>query len=500
MTIQYSRPLPQIGLLFLCLSLGASLLAQTTIPATDLQKDFQILKEALESLHPALYKYNTKEEMREHFQSLQEQLSVDQDILTAYSHLSLFTAKIQCGHTYGNFWNQGSALQAVFKDKANKVPFTFRIIDDKIILYQNLSDKEVLQTGDEIVSINGHNSSTILEKLYPYMKSDGANEGQRYFRMQVFGQNNYESFDIYFPLAFDLGEHITLALKDLKTGNAKNTEVKLLTRQERFDRLQKRYGKQIESYDDYWKFEVLNPQVAKLTIRTFVTWKMTLKWRAFLKNAFQTLKDQNIPNLILDIRGNGGGNSAVQAELYKYLTQKESRRGPYQQTLRNNKVPVHLRPYLSSWSNNFHDVSNKTKPLSNGFYTFKKGGLIDEKMSSRSKTYQGKVFLIADASNSSGTYFLINYLKSNKLATVVGQTSGGNQQGITGGQIVYLTLPHSKVEIDIPLIGYYPTSSQPNQGIAPDIQILPTIQALVNSKDLEVEHIMQLIDAQAKID
>lgn len=500
MTIQHSRQLLPFYLLLFCLGFGPILLAQNTIPAADLQKDFRILKEALESLHPALYKYNTKEEMSEHFESLHEQLSKDQDILTAYSNFSLFSAKIQCGHTYGNFWNQGPALQAVFKDKADKVPFTFRIIDGKMILYQNLSEEETLQVGDEIVSINGHSSSSILEKLYPYMKSDGANEGQRYFRMQLFGQNNYEAFDIYFPLAFDVGERIALSLKAFETGKEKQAEVKLITRQERFDRLQQRYGKQIQSYDDYWKFEVINPQVAKLTIGTFVTWKMTLKWRAFLKDAFQTLQRKNIPNLILDIRGNGGGDSAVQAELYKYLTQKESRRGPYQQTLRNNKVPVHLRPYLSSWGNDFYDVSNKTKPLSDGFYTFKKGGLIDEKMPPKAKAYRGKVYLVADASNSSGTYFLISYLKSNNLATVVGQTSGGNQQGITGGQIVYLTLPHSKVEIDIPLIGYYPNTPQANQGIEPDIHIVPSIQALVQGKDLEVEHILQLISAQAKVD
>lgn len=484
--------------LILCLSFLFSFshsdsIAQTEIPAEDLQKDFQILQEALTALHPALHKYNTPKEMESHFAWLKEQLSIDQDIETAYGKISQFTAKIQCGHTYGNFWNQGSSLQAVFKDKANKVPFTFRIIDNKIILYQNLSQESSLIAGDEILSINGHSSTAIIQSLYPYMKSDGNNDGQRYFRMQVFGTNNYEAFDIYFPLIYELGENIDLKLKTYTSGKEKSATVQLITRKERFDRLQERFGKQIESYDDYWKFEVINPKVAKLTIGTFVTWKMTLKWRAFLKEAFQTLKNQNIPNLILDIRGNGGGDSAVQSELYKYLTSKESRRGPYQQTLKNNKVPPHLLPYLSSWNKNFKDASSKTKPLPDGFYTFKKDGLIDERMSPNAKAYQGKVYLVADASNSSGTFFLVNYVKSNDLATVVGQTSGGNQQGITGGQILYLSLPHSQVEVDIPLIGFYPNMSKPNAGIEPDITILPSIEALVEGRDAEVEHILQLI-------
>lgn len=500
MTIQYSRQLQQFGLLFLCHLFSLGLLAQNTIPAADLQKDVKILRETLEALQPALHKYNTPEEMDAQFKQLEERLSVDQDQVTAYGNISLFTAKIQCGHTYGNYWNQGPNLRAIFKDKADKVPFTFRIIDNKLILFQNLSKQEKLQTGDEIVAINGHSGTEVIEKLFPYMKSDGANDGQRFFRMQVFGHNNYEAFDIYFPLAFELGESISLTLKAYETGIEKKATVQLITRQERYDRLQKRYGEQIESYDDYWDFEILNPTVAKLTIGTFVTWKMTLKWRAFLKQAFQTLKDKNIPNLILDIRGNAGGNSDVQAELYKYLTQRKSHRGPYQQTLRNNKIPPHLLPYLSTWSKKIQDVSKRTKPLSKGFYTFKKGGLIDETISPKAKSYRGKVYLIADASNSSGTYFLINYLKANQLATVVGQTSGGNQQGITGGQILYLTLPHSKVEVDIPLIGYYPSNPKPNQGIEPNVYIRPTVEALVAGRDLEVEHIMQLIGKETKSD
>ncbi|MBX2878107.1 MAG: hypothetical protein KTR30_38665 [Saprospiraceae bacterium] len=484
-----------VATLLFCLTIFTATSGQTPISAGELQKDWKILKEALTELHPALHKYNTPEQMESHFNWLKEQLSEDQDLETAYAHISQFAAKVQCGHTYGNFWNQGPALQAVFKDKADKVPFTFRILNGKMILYQNLSEQKELAAGDEIVSINGHSGASIMESLYPYMKSDGANDGQRLFRMQVFGSNNYEAFDIYFPLAFELDNSIELQLKAYGSEAEKTATVQLITRQERFDRLQERYGKQIESYDDYWKFEVLSPKVAKLTIGTFVTWRMTLKWRAFLKNAFQTLKEQGIANLILDIRGNGGGDSAVQEELYKYLTFKESRRGPYQQTLRNNRVPEHLRPYLGSWSKDYLDVSNKTKPLEEGFYTFKKGGLIDQKMSPKSKAYPGKVYLIADASNSSGTFFLTHYLKANGLATIVGQTSGGNQQGITGGQIVYLTLPHSKVEVDIPLIGYYPTSPKPNAGIEPDIYIAPTIEALVQGRDLEVEHILQLIDS-----
>ncbi|MEM1220220.1 MAG: hypothetical protein AAGH79_14965, partial [Bacteroidota bacterium] len=146
------------------------------------------------------------------------------------------------------------------------------------------------------------------------------------------------------------------------------------------------------------------------------------------------------------------------------------------------------------WKKGFIDLSAKTVRLDDRFYTFKSKGLIDDTRNPKGYAYQGETFLIADASNSSGTYFLINYLKNNQLATVFGQTSGGNKNGITAGQITKLTLPHSKVTIDIPLIGYYPLEEYPNEGVSPDIFIEPKVEDLVNGVDTELEAVLKYIE------
>ena len=466
---------------------------QTVISGEDLQKDLVILKQALQELHPGLYKHATEAEIERAFEQLKQKLSRDQEMIDVYREISLFTAKIQCGHTYGNFWNQVAALRDRFVNAPNKVPFTFRIIDEQAFIYQNLSESEAVKAGDRIMAIDGKPMSGLLSELKAFVKADGSNDAKRLFDLQVFGVDNFEAFDIYLPLVLNLEQEIELELEAFETREKKKVTLELTTRKDRFARLQKKYGKQIESYDDYWNFKMLSEQVAYLQLGTFVTWKMKLNWKKFLEDAFAQLSDAQVPNLIIDIRGNEGGNADVQEDLYKRLRWKNASQGPFQQTLRTNFVRESLRPHVETWSEKNYDVRSRTVPLADGFYTFSKNGLIAGEQKARKNAYQGKVYLLADASNSSGTFFLIHYLKKNGLATIVGETSGGNQQGITGGQIFYLRLPNSKVEVDIPVIGYYPPGPKPDAGITPDIEVKRTVKDLVEGTDAVLETVLELI-------
>ena len=219
---------------------------------------------------------------------------------------------------------------------------------------------------------------------------------------------------------------------------------------------------------------------------------MSLNWRKFIKDAFAQIESKNIDKLILDIRGNGGGNSSVQELLFGYLTDKAAQRGPFQQTLKSQAVSEELRPYIGTWNKGMMDVSNRTQKMSNGFYTFNRGGLINQQVKPKSKAFEGDVYVLADASNSSGTFFLLHYLKQNELATIVGQESGGNMQGISGGQIFFLNLPNSGIEVDIPVIGYYPTVNRPNEGVKPDVEVKPSVDDLVKGIDTEMEKALEL--------
>lgn len=127
------------------------------------------------------------------------------------------------------------------------------------------------------------------------------------------------------------------------------------------------------------------------------------------------------------------------------------------------------------------------KRLDERFYIRKDADTATQKFSASKKAYAGQVYFLVDAANSSGAFYLARLAKSCGIGTLVGQTTGGSQQGLNAGIILFLRLPNSKIEADIPLLGTFPRSPQPAGGIEPDIFVEPSVQALLEGRDLELE-------------
>ena len=69
------------------------------------------------------------------------------------------------------------------------------------------------------------------------------------------------------------------------------------------------------------------------------------------------------------------------------------------------------------------------------------------------------------------------------LATLVGASTGGNQRGINGGAFFFIRLPNSHIEVDLPLIGTFPTRPRPDAGLEPDIRVAITPEDVAHGID-----------------
>ena len=176
--------------------------APPRIAARDLQADFAVLKQAYEELHPGLYRYTDKAKMDAHFAALRAELERDLTLQEAYLAFSVFLAKVQCGHTYANFYNQPKAVASALFEQQNRVPFYFRWLDRRMIVTRNFSKDARLVPGTEVLAINGTPVAKILERLLTVARADGSNDAKRVNYLEVAGRSHYEAFDIYFPLFF----------------------------------------------------------------------------------------------------------------------------------------------------------------------------------------------------------------------------------------------------------------------------------------------------------
>lgn len=462
------------------------------LSADKLQADLAIAQKAFRELHPGLYRYNTKAQADSLFEACRLKFQSSLSYPEAYLGFSELAAGISCGHTYANFFNQpGFIKQGIFQ-QPDKLPFTFRIIEGRILVEYNASEDERIGKGCELTAANGIPVQDILPRLARLVPADGGNFAKRMSRLEVSGAGEFEDFDIFFPLLYPPpGGRYELEMRNLESGEQFRSQVAAISREVRAERIRKRCGLPEPTYDNLWEFTILDSQSAYLRLGHFQTWKMSADWKEFLKNAFETLESKNISHLIIDIRGNEGGNDEVILELSRFLAARPMSAPPMRSLTRYATLPPALEPYLSSWDNSFKDLSRRARQVENGYYEMKNAG--EQRLPGNRNAYRGKVYLLVGPSNSSATFYMAMIWKENGLATLIGQPTGGSRQGLNGGQIAFLRLPNSGIELDIPLIGTFPEKPQPAGGIEPDINAPPSVEDFLKGIDSELEAAKALI-------
>ena len=206
--------------------------------------------------------------------------------------------------------------------------------------------------------------------------------------------------------------------------------------------------------------------------------------------------------MIIDLRGNDGGDGNIGYELARYLAKKElpsyaaSRR-----LVRNVIARPELLEHLDTYSDELKTglgtglSRDLFRSADNGFFEI----LPNEKVTTypnvtpNENSFLGESFIIADASNASATFSFLKYVKDNQLARIIGEESGGNRQGINGGNYFFLSLPNSKIEIDIPVYFFAPLTPEKDSAVTPDFRVRPTARDIRLGKDAELNFVLNRI-------
>lgn len=468
-----------------CRTEDPATLDKDSLSVEELHADYEILRKALWSYHPGLFRYQDSSVVESHFADLRKELDQEMSISAFYLALSRFTVKLKCGHTFCSYFNQKKEIRETLFDRADKLPFTFMLLNGRMIVDKDVSG--LLDRGCEVTKISGLPTSIILDSLLVYTKSDGGNMGQKTKALELTGIGEYETFDIYHPLLFPSADSThEIEFSDVNTRAVKTVKVKCLSRNQRFGLIEKKYGPQVQDFEELWQFKIINDQTAYLKLGSFVTYKTKMDWEKFLSKSFDEIKSREISNLIIDIRDNEGGDDDVNLALTHELAIERIQLPAFDQLLRYEKVSNDMRPYLKTWDDRFYDGTGKIDPLSNGFYKLKEE-YRTQYIEQNDEAYSGKVILLVNAANSSATFYTTQILEESGRATTVGTETGGNQRGTNGGTMFFLSLPNSSLEIDLPLISYVPKSDMPDAGIMPDILISSTLEDIMSNRDVGLE-------------
>jgi C-terminal processing protease CtpA/Prc len=477
---------------------------QTHLTAAQMHSDLDILKSALTSLHPGTYRYLTKSQLDRYFNELKTQTNNPLRPKEFFKKLSQLTAKLKCGHTYPNPYNQKSLIAQI--QSGLVIPLLFKVIDNKIIITHNLSALPQLKAGDEVVSINGQPTSDIIDSLLTVSRSDGKHGLNK--KLDNIGispylanKDKYALFDIYFPLFFlenPSSDYYKIAIKPFKNSEVIKYEIRLINKQLRQQRYRDRF--ETESMHPTATFKLISPQCGYLKISEFTTNGWGKNHDYYLDSIFNILRSIKASHLIVDIRDNEGGDDDVRNKVISYLITHPA----YHRIRRYYRfldVPDSLMPYLETWDQSF----KRPKPASDYVRTkaslyYKKSTDSIESIIPNQNHFAGRVYLLTNATNSSSSFFMADILQENRSAKLVGEATGGTKQGINGGQFFFLYLPSSGIEVDIPLIYQAPIESRKDEGIKPDIPVKTTVSHIANGVDAQLNYILRHLLLSKKLD
>jgi len=463
-----------------------------------LKKDYELIKKMVLDVHPGTYRYNNKERILHTLNELEKKFSSPLTHQEAYLAISKLTAQLKCDHTKAGFNNQGKLINSIIHYQADKMPFTFVWLDGEMVVLQNASESELLQRGSKVLAINQIPVLEIRNEIMKHVGADGATDKNRIYKTQVNGYDfRYNAFDIFYPLLYPVKDQsISLEIQAVNKTDTLQVDVSTLTREARFEILMDRYDSFPQTKDDMWDFEVLSDGIAILTLNSFGLngWKaMTIDYKAFLAEAFQEIEKRNIEHLIIDIRENNGGNDEMANELFSYLTNDVFRFDREGRT-RYINFPTSLKPHIQTWGDNpwYYNLNPKDPEPEVGYYIFK-DNFSATAQKGRKKIFRGRSYLLTSAANTSLAFYTAHRFKYQNIGKIIGQETGGNLNDINGGQILFLTLPNSGIEIDFPVMGGFSNLDRPNTGVMPDIIVEYQIDDIIKQTDLEIKKTLELI-------
>lgn len=469
---------------------AAPLYKARLLAAAEATRDIALLRRALETVHPGLYRYTAKAEIDAAFAQLEAAASTPITELALHGAIARLLAVIHCDHTKAEMSDELTAFRT---NNATHLPLRFQLIEGRMIVVANDGQQGAPLVGSEILTINGIAVPSLLLKLAPLVSYDGTTDQAIAAKLADDSDLMGDDFNENYPALFGFPDAWQIKWK-LVGGAASTTAMLKPIKFAQWTTLAGPGAKfRSEFYNSVsWR---MNGKTARLGIDTFVNYRNPVQATAFLSGFFTAMEEAGTEHLILDLRKNGGGSEDVSVAMGRYLIDQPF---TWSKPLRLKAVRYgDLPQYFETWGDRearFNPPLSAFTQTADGWFDripvqrgvqLSDGDTVLEQQPIGEGAFRGRLTILSGPRNGSGATRTIAQLKEKAGATVIGEDSAGSAEGPTAGSLFLLKLPASGLKVRIPeawnrtaIEGW-----EQGKGVAVDQLVVPTLADFEAGRD-----------------
>lgn len=453
-------------LFFLCIALG-SFNPDSTGNETGKKynSDFKILVASLQELQPCLYRNISKEEF-----DRQVQLTSDRLLNTSLRNKAIYIIQ----EFFYKLGNSHAGNVSVYGDIGTQkaLPMNFYIVDHELYIKDFPADSSF--NGTKVLTIGNTKAGDLIDSLKIFFLRDGIRETMDP-NLQCYFNNLYGAFCAQpdtFHIDTEKGKIVAPALlrgtplfKQVVLSNGKSyfgtDEERILTR-----KVEKEYG--------YFRFINFRKKIRKIKIED--------EYISFIKE----MNQKQIPDIIIDLRDNNGGEGHLSAEMASWLSDHDilaftnsyitTTRKPAHIDLMDDKSYFRKRLLFSRKEDSLRRI-----------YSFIEGKTIAPKK----HRYKGHVYILVSPFTQSASSMFCGFLNDQENVTFVGDETNGAINYFWAGNYFSAMLPNLKTNFSfgVELLEMKQNSCRTEMmtPLIPDVKIKYTIADRMAKRDLEME-------------
>lgn len=476
----------KIILTYLSLLLGYFSFGQDGMPlltTTQLKQDLGILRSNLEEVHPGLYTYTPKAKLDSFFEALALKLDNPMTALDFYRLLLPLHTQIRNNHTQ---ISPPESYTAALMSHLPRLPIKLYHRKDSIFVEEDFSNEQAIGAGALVKTINKKPALALFQEMTQWISTDGYNLSFPHFVAGYTFSRRYAYF-------YGTPSSYTIEFVD-STGLKKTATIQAIT----FDQIianrdsligKKPVPKVILDYQEKQGLAIMRVGTFQFDKSIAVKPAAYVK---FLAQSFKRIKEAGIDTLVLDLRNNGGGFPEAANKLLAYLLTAPVHpiKGEYTQTKRIEAPHYFKEDFF------FRHFNRQPKVWDGQQLNIRGADKVVVKP--KKNAFRGQLYVLINARSASATGELVGQIKSHCNVTFVGEESGGNPASIVANDLLTLVLPHSKVNLLLPAVWSIMNVSFDNKGrgIIPDIECIPSIEAILNNRDEAMEKLMSIHSAK----